>query len=77
MRFLPPAKGETLRGQQLMDRSYKHLIAIKNAFLVAMEMKLNIAVPGRGGDEQLSSELRGKQRIGNYMISILYFFSLF
>lgn len=58
MRFLPPAKGETLRGQQLMDRSYKHLIAIKNAFLVAMEIKYNIAVLGRVGDELLSLQPR-------------------
>lgn len=64
-------EGEPLRGQQLMDRSYKHLIAIKNVFLVAMEIKHNIAIPGRGRDEQLSSELRGNKQIGNYMIKIL------
>ncbi len=56
-----------------MDRSYKHLTAIKKAFLVAMEIKHNIAVPGRAGDGQLSSELRGNKWIGNYMILILYF----
>jgi len=55
---LLPAEGEPLRGQQLMDGSYKHLIAIKNACLVAMEMKHNITVPESREEEQLSLELR-------------------
>jgi len=41
-----------------MDGSYKHLIAIKNACLVAMEMKHNITVPESREEEQLSLELR-------------------